>query len=109
MWRDFGSAPDFAGVALDVLCVVQASNPLRRSAQVISGWSGARAGCQVVGRLGALAGTAVEPGGGTAAGGLAGCFAGGIGGYIIGNEAGAIVYDWAEGTFFTPLPDAPQP
>jgi hypothetical protein len=32
-----------------------------------------------------------------------------IGGYIFGSKAGGFIYDWAEDTFFTPLPDTERP
>lgn len=104
------------GVAVDVVSIVQASKPLRRASEVVAGWAGAWAGCKVVGAGGAwaggAAGTAV-PGVGNAAGvaigGVGGCVIGGVGGYFAGSAVGAQVYDWAEGTFFTPLPEAPAP
>lgn len=40
---------------------------------------------------------------------VAGCIIGGAGGYYLGSTAGGYVYDWAEGTFFTPLPEIRQP
>jgi hypothetical protein len=96
------------GIAIDVWSIVQSSKPLRQTAKVVAGWAGAWAGCEVVGAAGAAVGS-VEPGGGTAIGGVLGCIGGGIGGYIFGSKAGGIIYDWAEDTFFTPLPTAERP
>jgi hypothetical protein len=59
----------------------------------------------VVGGGGAALGTLASPLG-TAIGGIGGCIIGGIGGYYGGSIAGGNVYDWAETTFFTPLPEA---
>lgn len=33
----------------------------------------------------------------------------GIGGYYLAGAAAGEVYDWAEGTFFTPLPEVEKP
>ncbi len=96
------------GVAIDLYSVVRADRPLRRASQVVAGWAGAWAGCKVVGAGGAAIGSIV-PGKGTAVGGVLGCIIGGVGGYIGGQELGGIVYDWAEGTVFTPLPETSAP
>lgn len=96
------------GVALDVVSIVQASKPLRRATEVVAGWAGAWAGCKVVGAGGAVVGSAV-PALGTAAGGIGGCIIGGIGGYYLTSSAAGEVYDWAEDTFFTPLPEISKP
>jgi hypothetical protein len=96
------------GVAIDVVSIVQASKPLRRASQVVVGWAAAWAGCQVVGGGGAALGTLASPIG-TAIGGIGGCIIGGIGGYYGGSIVGGEVYDWAENTFFTPLPEVPRP
>ncbi len=79
---------------------------MRRATEVVAGWAGAWAGCKVVGAGGALLGTAASPLG-TAVGGIGGCIIGGIGGYHLASVAAADVYDWAEGTIFTPLPSSP--
>lgn len=92
------------GVAIDVVSIVQASKPLRRASQVVVGWAGAWAGCELIGGGGAALGTLASPLG-TAIGGIGGCIIGGIGGYYGGSIAGGNVYDWAENTFFTPLPE----
>jgi|SRR5215475_5668412 len=97
------------GIAVDVWSIVQASKPLRRASEVVAGWAGAWAGCEVAGAAGAKVGTLIEPGLGTAIGGVGLCVIGGIGGYFLGSKAGGIVYDWAEDTFFTPLPAAELP
>lgn len=97
------------GVALDVISIVQASKPLRRTTQVVTAWTAAGLGCRTVGAGGAALGTFIEPGGGTIVVGAIGCVVGGVGGYFVGEKIGGVVYDWAEGTFFTPLPVAPAP
>lgn len=93
-----------AGVAIDVISIVQASKPLRRASQVVTGWAAAWAGCELVGAGGAALGTLASPLG-TAVGGVGGCIIGGIGGYYGGSVVAGEVYDWAENTFFTPLPE----
>jgi hypothetical protein len=98
-----------AGVAIDIVSIAQASKPLRRASQVVAGWAGAWAGCKVVGAGGAAGGTFVAPGVGTAVGGVGGCIIGGIGGYWGASALAGEVYDWAEGTFFTPLPEVARP
>ena len=97
-----------AGVAIDVVSIVQASKPLRRASQVVAGWAAAWVGCKVVGATGGLLGTSLTPLG-TAVVGIGGCIIGGIGGYYGGSELAGQVYDWSEDTFFTPLPEAPAP
>ncbi|HEU4853768.1 MAG TPA: hypothetical protein VFS89_00575 [Nitrosospira sp.] len=107
-FRYAGRALVVAGVAIDVVSIVQASKPLRRASEMIAGWAGAWLGCKVVGAGGAIIGTAASPLG-TAAGGIGGCIIGGIGGYLGGSIMAAEVYDWADGTLFTPLPEAATP
>ena len=97
------------GVTIDVISIATSSKPLRTATQVVAGWAGAWAGCKVVGAFGAGIGTGLEPGGGTAIGGFAGCIIGGAAGYWAGSGVAGKVYDWAEDTIFTPLPEvAPQ-
>ena len=98
-----------AGVAIDMYSIVVADRPIRRTIQVVSGWTGAWLGCRGVGQLGAMAGTFAEPGLGTAVGALGGCIVGGIGGYALGEAVSGEVYDWAADTFFTPLPETSLP
>lgn len=98
-----------AGVAMDAVSIVYASRPLRRASEVVAGWAGAWVGCKVVGAGGAAVGTAVTPGVGTAAGGFLGCIVGGFGGYLGGSSLGAEVFDWAEGTVFSPVPTVAGP
>lgn len=94
--------------AIDVYSIVVASKPLRRTVQVVSAWTLAAAGCKVVGAGGALAGSAV-PGVGTVTGGIVGCAVGGFIGYKAGEAASGYLYDWAEGTIFTPVPASARP
>jgi hypothetical protein len=96
------------GIAVDIVSIVQASKPMRRASQVVAGWATAWAGCEVVGAGGAALGTLASPLG-TAIGGIGGCIIGGIGGYYGGSTLGGDVYDWAENTFFTPLPEVAGP
>jgi len=93
------------GLALDVYSIVAAKKRWRQVAKVAAGWGGAWAGCEGVGALGAGAGTLVEPGFGTAVGGLGGCIVGGIGGYAGASWAAGHAYDWIEETFFEPVPE----
>jgi len=97
------------GITIDVISIVQATKPLKRASEVVAGWAGAWAGCKVVGQGGAYLGTAIEPGLGTAIGALGGCIIGGAAGYYAASAAAGVVYDWAEGTFFIPLPETAQP
>jgi hypothetical protein len=46
-----------AGVIVDAVSIVQASNPVRRASQVVAGWAAAWAGCEVVGAGGAALGS----------------------------------------------------
>ena len=97
------------GAVADGISVVQASRPLRRAAEVASAWALAWAGCRTVGQLGALGGTAIEPGLGTAGGAILGCIVGGYAGYRGGEAIGGTVYEWAEGTLFARVPETPLP
>ena len=96
------------GVAVDAVSIVQASKPMRRASEVVAGWAAGWVGCKVVGAGGAALGTLASPLG-TAIGGIGGCIIGGIGGYYAGSELAGEVYDWAENTFFTPLPEVAAP
>jgi hypothetical protein len=96
------------GVAIDVVSVVQASNPIRRASQVVAGWASAWAGCEVVGAGGAAVGLLASPLG-SAVGGISGCIIGGVAGYYGGSIVGGEVYDWADATFFTPVPEVDGP
>jgi hypothetical protein len=96
------------GVAVDAISIVRASRPIRRASQVVAGWAGAWAGCEVVGAGGAAVGLLASPLG-SAIGGVGGCIIGGIGGYYGGSAIGGEVYDWAENTFYTPLTDVDGP
>jgi hypothetical protein len=103
-FRHGGRLLGVAGAVLDVVSVVQADKPLRRASEVVAGWAGAWAGCKVVGAGGALIGLGASPVG-SAALGVGGCIIGGVGGYYGGSALAGVVYDWAEGTNFTPLPE----
>lgn len=96
------------GAAVDVVSIAQASRPLRRASEVVVGWAAAWVGCKVIGAGGAAVGTLASPLG-TAVGGIGGCIVGGIGGYWGGSVIGGEVFDWTEGTFFTPLPETQAP
>lgn len=96
------------GMAIDIVSIVQASQPLKRASEVVAGWAGAWAGCKVAGAGGAAIGTLASPLG-TAAGGFGGCIIGGMGGYLGGAILASEVYDWAEATFFKPLPEVAGP
>lgn len=97
------------GIGIDVYSIVVASNPLRRSVQVVSAWTGAVQGCRLGGRgLGAV-GTCIEPGLGTIIGGLGGCAIGGFIGYLTAEAASGYAYDWAEDTVFHRLSPSDQP
>ena len=96
------------GVAVDVASIVQASRPMRRASQVVAGWAASWAGCRGRRRGRRRRG---HPG-------LAArdrdrrhrrlhhrwCR-----GYLGGSALGGEVYDWAENTFFTPLPEVAGP
>jgi hypothetical protein len=93
------------GATVDVISIVQSSNPLKTASQVVAGWAGAWAGCKVVGAFGAGVGTGLEPGVGTAIGGLVGCVIGGAAGYTAASATMGHVYDWGEGALFHRLPE----
>ena len=97
-----------AGIALDTISIVQASKPLRRASQVVTGWAAAWVGCKVVGAGGAALGTLASPIG-TAVGGVGGCVIGGFGAYHAASGLTGRVYDWVEDTYFFPLPETAAP
>lgn len=106
-----GRALVVIGLVADTYSIVMASNPLRRSTEVVSAWAMGWAGAELAGEGGAMGGGAIGsivPGLGTAAGaavgGLVLGIGGGIAGYWAGSKAGATVYDWAADTQFLPLP-----
>lgn len=101
-FRHAGRVLMVVGVAMDIVSIVKASNPLRRATQVVSGMALAWAGCKVVGAGGALGGSFV-PVVGTGVGGVGGCVIGGIAGYWGGSRMGDTVYTWAKNTIFTKL------
>ncbi|TCH99715.1 hypothetical protein EJV46_03300 [Roseococcus sp. SYP-B2431] len=82
-----------AAVVADGYSVVLSDRPWRQLAIVTGGWTGAWAGCKVFGAAGAAIGTAIEPGGGTAIGGVVGCFAGSLGGYWAGKTLVTMAVD----------------
>jgi len=108
-FRYGGTALVVVGALLDLESIVTASNPLRRSTAVVSAWAMAWVGARGAGALGAEVGTAVEPGAGTAIGGLVFAIGGGIAGYWAGENAGEAVYDWAADTKFIGLIPVPVP
>ena len=107
-FRHAGRVLLVVGVVVDVVSVVESDRPLRRASQVVAGWAAAWAGCELVGAGGAALGTLATPIG-TAAGGIIGCVIGGAAGYYGGSVVAGDVYDWAEGTRFTPLPEGTAP
>jgi len=103
-----GRVLGIAGVAIDAVSIVQASKPLKRASEVVAGWAGAWAGCKVIGAGGAAIGTTGSVFG-IAVGGIVGCIIGSASGYVGGSILAGEVYDWVEGTFFTPLPEVAGP
>lgn len=108
-FRNVGRTLGIIGITVDLYSIVVAKKRWRRVAQVAAGWTGAVVGCKIVGAGGAVLGTAVTPGPGTAVGGVGGCIAGGIGGYIDAEWAAGELYDWVEETYFEPLPEVEAP
>lgn len=98
-----GRALLVVGIAMDAYSIVVARKRWRQVARVAAGWAGAAAGAEYVGALGAGFGS-VEPGGGTAIGGIAGGIIGGIAGYAGASWAAGQAYDWVEETYFEPVP-----
>ncbi len=96
------------GAGLDLYSIVVATKPIQRATEVVSAWALAWAGCEVGGAGGAAFGS-LFPGPGTAIGGVAGCIIGGVGGYMGGERIGREVFEWAEGTVFTPVPASSAP
>lgn len=97
-----------AGAAIDTYTIVTASNPLRRTAQVVGAWGMAWGGCKIVGAAGGAGGVALA-GWGAIPGALAGCAVGGFLGYWAGETVTGYAYDWAEGTIFTAATEVPAP
>ena len=98
-----------AGIVMDGWSIVVADRPWRRTLQVVSAWGAAGVGATQLGRVGALIGTAIEPGGGTAVGAGFGAILGGAIGYFGAEAATGYLYDFAEGTLFAPAPEVPVP
>ena len=96
------------GAAVDTYSIVVSRKRWRQVSRVAAGWTGAWAGCKLIGAGGAAAGSVV-PGKGTAIGGIIGCIAGGIGVYTGASWAAGEIYDLIEETYFEPLPEAPSP
>ncbi len=107
-FRGAGQVLLVVGVAIDVVSIAKASKPLRRSTEVVAGWAAAWVACEAGGAGGAWLGT---PGGpiGIAAGGLIGCVVVGGVAYSGASRLGGTVYDWAEDTVFTRLPEMARP
>lgn len=111
VFRHAGRGLLVLGVAMDAYSIYTASDRPRAVTRVISGWAGATAGCRIVGQGGAWAGAAIGSAGagvgagpGAIIGGIGGCLVGGIGGYWVGSELGDAGYEWAQDTFFNPVP-----
>ncbi|MEN8179381.1 MAG: hypothetical protein ABFS39_12315 [Pseudomonadota bacterium] len=92
------------GIAADVYSIVVAKKRTRQIVKVAAGWGGAWAGCKVVGGIGAAGGTLVEPGGGTAVGGIGGCVVGAFGGAWGASWAAEKIYDTVEEFVYEELP-----
>jgi hypothetical protein len=92
------------GVAADAYSIVVAQKRVRQVVRVAAGWAGADAGAYLGGEGGAVIGTMIEPGGGSAVGGIVGSIVFGIGGYFGASWATGNAYDWVEETYFQPLP-----
>jgi len=107
-FRYFGRILVVAAVTADVYSVVVADKPLRRASEVVTAWASAWVGCKAVGAVGGAVGTIASPVG-TAIGGVGGCVIGGIAGYVGGATVGGGVYEWAEDTFFRPVPEIKSP
>ncbi len=107
-FRHLGRALLVVGAVIDGVSIVQADRPIRRASQVVVAWAAAWAGCKVVGAGGAALGSLASPLG-SAAGGVVGCIVGGYAGYESGTVVAGEVFDWAEGTRFTPLPEVAAP
>ncbi|GCB05042.1 hypothetical protein PSUB009319_26730 [Ralstonia sp. SET104] len=106
-FRYAGRTLAVAGVAIDIVSIVQSRTPMRRASEAVSGWALAWTGCRAMGAGGAAAGALASPIG-IAVGGIGGCVIGGLIGYQAGNYVGANVYDWANAMFIS-LPQVPKP
>lgn len=91
-----------AGIAMDAYSIVVAKKRWRQVARVAAGWAGAAVGAKYGGLWGAGIGS-VEPGGGTAVGGIVGVIVGGIAGYAGASWVAGGTYDWVEETYFEPV------
>jgi hypothetical protein len=98
-----------AGAAVDAVSIVVAEKKWRQVARVAAGWTGAWAGCKLVGAGGAKVGTLVKPGLGTAVGGLGGCLVGSVAGYGGASWVAGETYDYIEETYFQELPETQGP
>ena len=107
-FRYAGRAVLVVAVVVDAISIVQADRPMRRATQVVAAWAAAWLGCRIVGAGGAAVGTLASPLG-TAVGGVGGCIVGGAAAYWGGSVLAGDVFDWAEGTTFTPLPEMAPP
>lgn len=108
-FRIAGSIFIVSGAVLDGVSILVADRPLRRSVQVVAAWEAAAVFAARLGRLGAFAGSFVEPGAGTAIGGGIGALAGGVIGYFTAERVAGVVYDWAADTKFTAAVPAETP
>lgn len=107
VFRHLGKAFVVIGLTLDAVSVVTASEPMKRSSEVVAGWAGATLGCKVVGGQGAKLGSKIKKGHGTAVGAIGGCIVGSVSGGFAGQKTGRVVYEWSETTVFSPVPLTP--
>ncbi len=102
-----GRALLVVGIAMDLYSIAVAKKRWRQVVRVASGWAGAAAGAEALGALGAEVGS-VEPGLGTAIGGIALGIVGGIAGYAGASWAAGQTYDYVEELYYERLaPSAP--
>ena len=97
------------GAVVDGVSILTADRPWRRGFQIVAAWEAAGIVAERFGSVGAMIGSAVEPGGGTMVGGLAGSVVGGFVGYLSGRTAAGVLYDWGAGTIFQPASEVPAP
>ena len=95
------------GIVMDLYAIAVANKRWRQVLKVASGWAGATAGAAELGALGAELGS-VEPGLGTAIGGIYGSLVGGIAGDAGASWAAKATYDYVDELYCERLaPSAP--